>query len=518
MKTNRKLEELYSKEICDKVKNVVANVKFIHGKHKVNKHKSNVFVICLIKNGEIYIQNFIEHYKRVGVKHIFFMDNGSTDQTLNIASKYNEVTIFECRLPFNEYKLAMRIFLAETYGSGGWCLSVDIDEFWEFPYCNQISLTQFINYLDEFGFTGCVAHQLDLFGEGVLSKENKNDNLLSDLKYFDLSNVYVWRNSLNNYDKCIDKRLPVFYDGNERSSDIIPVLANGVRWSLFGITPILTKIALFKLVHPVVPFEKSSHRIKGAILADVSCVLLHKLLNNNLFNKAVWCANEGSYFNNSSHYKQIVKKFEDTIPIQLPIYSKLYQHINYLIDLDFIHVSKVYEKFVLGNKEAEVGHDVTNDVYNLSSLQLYIPDAQPRGVIEKHLIGKVEITKKNVHICKSKLDEKGQRRYIECSIENEIETVIGIARLKWKSLQDRSNCIEQQKSKNKGRLPNENRWTEIMSMVSSIKQGNTLPLPTLVHPLLHNYEGLRIIDGARRIIANVEASEQGFPVLIIKPK
>lgn len=517
MKIRRKLEELYSKEICDKVKEVVSNVKFINGNRNVNKHKSDVIVICLIKNGEIYIKSFIEHYKQVGVKHIFFMDNGSTDQTLNIASKYNEVTIFECRLPFNEYKLAMRIYLAETFGNDGWCLSVDIDEFWEFPFYNQIPLSQFIDYMDEYEFTGCVAHQLDLFGEGVLSKQNKNNNLLSDLKYFDISNVYVWRNSSKNDDKPIDKRLLVFYDENECSSDIIPVLANGVRWSLFGITPILTKIALFKLVHSVVPFEKSSHRIKGAILADVSCVLLHKLLNNNLFNKAVWCANEGSYFNNSAHYKQIVKKFE-AVPIQLPIYSKIYRHVNDLINLNFIHVSEMYEKFVFGSKEYKAGQDLANDACNHSLFQLYVPDKQPRGVIEKYLIGKIEITNEIVHIRESKLDKKGQRRYIECSLENEIETVLGIARLRWKSLQDRSNCIEQQKSKNKGRLPCENRWTEIRAMVSCIKQGNILPLPTLVHPLLHNYEGLRIIDGARRIIANIEASEQAFPVLIIKPK
>ena len=62
-------------------------------------------------------------------------------------------------------------------------------------------------------------------------------------------------------------------------------MAGGIRMRLFEITPILTKVSLFKFVSSVVPFLKSSHKIEGAIIADISCVLLHKLLNNQLKEK-----------------------------------------------------------------------------------------------------------------------------------------------------------------------------------------------------------------------------------------
>lgn len=508
---------VYPESLRNKVSHVAKDCKIIHGKQKLLRVKNSVIVICLVKNGEYYIQSFIDHYVRISIVHIYLMDNGSTDRTIEIAKKYDCVTVLECKLPFGEYKLAMREFLAETFGKNSWCLSVDIDEFWEFPFCEQISLTQFIHYLDEFGFTGCIAHQLDLFDEGVLSKSGKKNSTIKDLRYFDLSDVYYWRKGIDKDDKCIDDRLQVFFSGNNISSFDIPVMARGVRWFLFGITPILTKVALFKLVYPVNPFVKSSHRLEGAVFADVSCVLIHKILNQHLYNKAIQCAKEESYYNKSVNYKQIAEKLL-LASIHLPKYRKLYQSVNDLIGLNFLHISKEYEKYVLSHKGYKVEEGLVCDLINQKSLPLSIPSTQPRGVFEKYLVGEIIITEKAVHICEYKLDEKGSRRFCECTDKNEVETVIGIARLRWKSWQDRLDCIKLQKNKNKGREPGKNRWSEIVSMVYSIKQGDTLPLPALVHPALHDQKGLRIIDGARRIIANIEASKDNFPVLVIKPK
>ena len=512
MNFRRNLVGSYPRTTYNKIQHVDQNVRRIHELRNLNLQAGSVLVVCLVKNGEFYVQAFIEHYFRIGATHIVLMDNGSCDRTLYIAKKYDRVTVVECHLPFSEYKLAMRIFLAEVSGKGNWCLSVDIDEFYEFPFCDSIRLSTLVQYLEKSGFTACVAHQLDLFGKETITKTGGTDKSLADIRYFDLSDIYYWREISKHSKSCPDQRLVHFFSRNIVSNPDIPVMARGVRWHLFGITPVLTKIPLFKLVPPVTPFINSSHRLEGAVLADISCVLLHMLLNQHLSAKATWCEKEGSYYNNSAHYRQIANTLA-LRPVHLPVCRKLYRSVSDLVALNFLHVSTDFSRFAITHRYTTNGHPVSN----LRTLPLHVPSTQPRGIFEKYLHGEIEITAETSHICECKLDEKGCRRFAEYSSESEVEIVIGIARLKWKSSKDRTKCIELQRSKNKNRVPGESRWTEIVSMVSAIKRNKQLPFPALVHPALHGYDGLQVIDGARRIIANVEASNASFPVIIIKP-
>jgi len=93
---------LYSSVARSKMKYVLKNVQHIHGNQYPNLPSGSVVAICLVKNGEYYIQAFIDHYLKIGVKHIVFMDNGSSDRTLDITAKYDRVTVVKCCLPFHE--------------------------------------------------------------------------------------------------------------------------------------------------------------------------------------------------------------------------------------------------------------------------------------------------------------------------------------------------------------------------------------------------------------------------------
>lgn len=338
-------KDLYPEEMCEKIFEVSKNSKLINGESKIKLSNKDVVVVCLVKNGEYYIQQFIEHYNRIGVKHIFFIDNGSTDKTYDIQKKYDNVTFFECRLPFCKYKLAMRIFVIELLGSCNWVLSVDIDEFWEYPFRDQLSLNGFIHYLEIYEYNACVAHQLDLFGDEGISEFSDYMENLSDLRYYDISDVFYFRNYCEYDSNCIDDRLPQFHKGNILSNNNIPVMTRGIRWSLFNISPILSKVPLFKIDKKLVPFLKSSHRVKGAKIADISCVLLHKLLNQLLFSKAVFCVKEGSYYNNSINYKRIVNTLKKA-RVMFPAERMVYRNVNELVENGFLQISDQFSTFL----------------------------------------------------------------------------------------------------------------------------------------------------------------------------
>ena len=152
----------------------------------------------------------------------------------------------------------------------------------------------------------------------------------------------------------------------------------------------------------------------------------------------------------------------------------------------------------------------------MTYLPLFVPRRKQRGVVEKYLDGGIEITNEIVPIEECELDRpRGVKRFRGYTSGKDYVVVRGIAQFVWRGEEGRLLCEENQKSKN-GRTEDGSRWTDIVSIAEAILSGTKTPLPALVHPSLHEYEGLMIIDGARRVVAHVEAGLDSFAVAVIK--
>ncbi|MBD3253179.1 hypothetical protein GF386_05580 [Candidatus Pacearchaeota archaeon] len=205
------------------------SIKHLHGPEKIKLSKEDVIVLCLVKDGEQYIEEFIEHYFKLGVKHIVFLDNMSSDRTLDIARKYDNVTVLQTGHPFrNNNDMRMREFLIEKYGKNKWSLTVDIDEFFDYPYSDIIKLKDLIRYLNINDYTAVVTQMLDLFPENILRfKKRKFD--LKNHKYYEISNIIK-----NNY----------FFEECDFKKTDIKIYIGGIRKTIFCFEPWLTKHAL----------------------------------------------------------------------------------------------------------------------------------------------------------------------------------------------------------------------------------------------------------------------------------
>src|SRR5713101_7839389 len=111
-------------------------INHIFGPRYVALAKNEAAVTCVVKNGEFYLDSFVEHYSKMGFRHIFFLDNGSIDNTISLARKHTNVTMYECGLPIDAYQRLFKKRLAEMAIPVGWCLDVDIDEYFDFPFSN----------------------------------------------------------------------------------------------------------------------------------------------------------------------------------------------------------------------------------------------------------------------------------------------------------------------------------------------------------------------------------------------
>ena len=66
----------YDTEVYQANKSLVEDtVKHVYGPERVEYSNEEVIVLCLVRNGYLYIEEFIKHYFSLGVKHIVFLDN-----------------------------------------------------------------------------------------------------------------------------------------------------------------------------------------------------------------------------------------------------------------------------------------------------------------------------------------------------------------------------------------------------------------------------------------------------------
>jgi len=132
------------------------NVEHLHGPEEVTYEPDELIVLCLLRDGRPYVRSFVEHYASMGVKHMVFLDNGSTDGTVEALKKYDNVTVLRSRLPFRNYQLYMRRYLIRRFGKDRWSLTVDIDELFDYPYSDVVSLSSLLRYLNNGGYTAVV--------------------------------------------------------------------------------------------------------------------------------------------------------------------------------------------------------------------------------------------------------------------------------------------------------------------------------------------------------------------------
>ena len=89
------------------------------------------FLSCcaLIKNEGKYLREWLDHYISEGVEHFYIIDNGSTDNTIEILKSYDNITLFIDNRKYPEYQVAMyNDNLLPIIKESKWTMIVDGDE------------------------------------------------------------------------------------------------------------------------------------------------------------------------------------------------------------------------------------------------------------------------------------------------------------------------------------------------------------------------------------------------------
>src|SRR5215218_3357892 len=324
-----------------------SKVEHLYGPEEVADGADELVVVCLVRDGRPYVRSFIEHYLSFGVKHIFFLDNGSTDGTVSVARSYENVTILRTELPYKGYEYSLKQYLITRFGRRRWCLCADIDELFDYPYSDVVGLGSLLGYLNANSYTAVAAQMLDMFPEEPLSGSRggtlSDEPLKERHRFYDISNIR--RKSF----KELRRRFP----NNTFESDEIEAFRGGIRATLFGVDSDLTKFPLVFSDGRIKPFDGSSHWVDNARIADFTCVLFHyKFLDGYFHKQAAKAVREGQYHNVSHAYKKYLQVLEGNADLRVKRESAgELRGVNDLLEDGFLVVSEDYMMLVYEKEE-----------------------------------------------------------------------------------------------------------------------------------------------------------------------
>src|SRR5215217_6592053 len=224
------------------------SIEHLHGPDTVDLRDDELIVLTQTRDSRPYVKAFVDHYRSLGARHTVFLDNGSTDGTLETLKAYDDVTVLRTMLPYRTHNVAMKQYLIERFGRRRWSLLVDIDELFDYPFSDVVGLGALLRYLNENRYTAVVAHMLDMFPEKPLSEAAGDEASLKELhRFYDISDI-------NSYDYQDAEGV-----NNVVSNNDIEILQGGVQKRLFNLHPILIKHPLVFDDGQLIPVDLSEH-------------------------------------------------------------------------------------------------------------------------------------------------------------------------------------------------------------------------------------------------------------------
>lgn len=243
----------------------------VYGPRSIEADKDDVIIVSLVKNGATWLRAFMDHHLSLSVSHFVFVDNGSTDDTLDILRDYpGYVTVVRSLLPAKKYETLLRRQAMETFARDRWCLCVDVDELFDYPFSDAIPLVRLTRHLDSCGYTCVIAQMLDMFsdGTGAAAGASTATELAAQFPYYDLSSI----EALSYHDPRI--AFEWFLRSNTIASPDIRMLFGGIRKKIFDANVCLTKHPLVKVV-PGVVANAHAQAASGVRCADFTALIRH---------------------------------------------------------------------------------------------------------------------------------------------------------------------------------------------------------------------------------------------------
>ncbi len=157
-----------------------------------------VLLFCTLRNERIRLPWFLDYYRSLGIGHFLFVDNDSQDGSREYLAAQPDVSLWTTKASYRDSRFGMDWITAlqRRYGHGHWCLTVDVDEFLIYPFCETRPIRALTDWLDTSGIRAFSAMLLDMYPRGPIQDQpyHEGQNPFEIAEWFDSGNYTISRN------------------------------------------------------------------------------------------------------------------------------------------------------------------------------------------------------------------------------------------------------------------------------------------------------------------------------------
>ncbi|WP_309667374.1 glycosyltransferase family 2 protein [Tabrizicola sp.] len=167
-----------------------------------NVRPQPILLFSTMRNESVRLPYFLEYYRNIGVDHFVIVDNGSDDGTREFLADQPDVSLWSTNKGYKQSRFGMDwiMHLLRRYGSGNWCLTVDVDEFLIYPFCETRPLRALTDWLDSSSTRAFASMLLDMYPKGSMQGQpyHPGQNPFEIAEFFDSGNYTINRNGTYN--------------------------------------------------------------------------------------------------------------------------------------------------------------------------------------------------------------------------------------------------------------------------------------------------------------------------------
>lgn len=159
---------------------------------------ADLLCFATFRNERPRLPYFLDYYRDRGVGHFLFVDNDSEDGSREYVMGQPDCSVWTTDGSYKASRFGVDWInsLLMTYADGHWALTVDVDEFLVYPFCDTRPIPALTDWLDASSVKSFGTMILDMYPKGNLSAQpyREGQNPFEIACWFDPGNYTISRN------------------------------------------------------------------------------------------------------------------------------------------------------------------------------------------------------------------------------------------------------------------------------------------------------------------------------------
>lgn len=158
----------------------------------------DILVLSTLRNERIRLPYFLRYYRNLGVGHFLMVDNGSDDGSREYLAAQDDVSLWTTSASYKRSRFGVDWlnWIARKHAHGHWALTVDLDEFFIYPFADTRNLRALTDWLDASSIRSFGAMLLDMYPKGTLDAQPyaEGQDPFEIATWFDAGNYMITKN------------------------------------------------------------------------------------------------------------------------------------------------------------------------------------------------------------------------------------------------------------------------------------------------------------------------------------